>query len=207
MQKSEKFIWYLLTTALFVCNVFAFINLYKKDRLISICTDNWQKSQNKNITLINNFIEWERKCVESENFPLSDQLILKDLEGNSYLLKEKLNQSPILFFRFSGTNCETCIDLEIQRMTQYLSDVKHDKVVILASDKNVDELSYFKKINGIKFEIFLVEKEDIRIPLEQYNIPYLFTLSPDGFTNTVFIPERNESKFSEQYYNLIRKLL
>jgi peroxiredoxin len=174
---------------------------------VSLCSENLGKNQQKNIELTDYFIEREKRCVESENFLLSGQIILRDLDGNSLLLKEKLNQSPILFFRFQGSNCQTCIDIEIKRIAGELRDVNPDKVVILVSDKDVNDLNYFKKINGIKFGIFLIEKEDLRIPMEQYNIPYLFILSPDGFVSSVFIPERNERKFSEQYYGVIKALL
>lgn len=207
MPKNEKFTCYLLVICLIIFNVWAFVNLNNKTKLISLCSENWEKSQLKNIDLTNYFIERERRCVESDNFSLSGRLILKDLQGNSLLLQEKLSQPPILLFRFSGSNCQTCIDKEIKRIVQYLNDVNPVKVVILVSDKDINELNYFKKVNGIKFEIFLVEKEEINIPMEQYNIPYLFILSPEGFTNSVFIPERNENKFSEQYYNIIKKVL
>ena len=161
----------------------------------------------KNIDLTNYFFERERRCIESENFLLSEQITIKDMVGNFHPFSEKLKRSPILIFRFWGSNCQTCIDTEIQRMVQSLTEVDPDKVIILVSDKNVNDLSYFKKVNRVKFEILLVEKEDIKIPMEQYNIPYLFILSPDGFINSVFIPERNENKFSEQYYSLIKKIL
>ncbi|MGV8139389.1 MAG: hypothetical protein AB2L20_29695 [Mangrovibacterium sp.] len=207
MQKNGKFIWFLLVICLVLYNVFAIINLYNKSKIATLCSENWQKSQLKNLDLTNYFFERERRCVESENFLLSGQITLKDMVGNSLPLREKLEQSPILFFRFWGSNCQTCIDREIQRMVRHLTEVDPNKVIILVSGKDVNDLSYFKKVNRVKFEIFLVEKGDIKIPMEQYNIPYLFILSPSGFTNSVFIPERNENKLSEQYYSLIKKIL
>ncbi len=92
-------------------------------------------------------------------------------------------------------------------MTEFLRDLSPEKVVILVSDKNLQDLSYLKKVKKINFEIYLVKKEEIIIPLEQYNIPYSFILTPEGFINSVFIPELNEKKFSEQYYTLIKSIL
>ena len=92
-------------------------------------------------------------------------------------------------------------------MVKYLNNVNPSKIIILVSDKDIKDLNYFRKVNGIDFEIFLVEKDKILIPMEKYNIPYFFVLTSDGCTNSVFIPEKNENRFSEQYYNIIKKVI
>jgi len=205
---DRKTIGYLfLVSILVIGNIFIVLKINKKNQTIATCAKNWQKCTEKNEYLINYFIEREKKCIESENFHISELIELKGLDDNVYPLSEKLNKSPILVFRFTGSQCQTCINTEIERMTEFLRDLSPEKVVILVSDKNLQDLSYLKKVKKINFEIYLVKKEEIIIPLEQYNIPYSFILTPDGFINSVFIPELNEKKFSEQYYTLIKSIL
>lgn len=206
-MEGRKTFWFLLIILILGCNVLILINQNKKNSQISIFKANWQKSEQRNTTLIDYFLEREKKCIESENINLFGQLIIKDLYDNEYFLKDKLDQSPKLFFRFSASNCQTCIDIEMQRLVRHLAKVDPLKVIVLASDKNIKDLNYLKKVNNINFQIFIVKKEQVFIPLEKYNIPYLFLLTANRVTSSVFIPERNESRFSEQYYSIIEDIL
>ncbi len=69
------------------------------------------------------------------------------------------------------------------------------------------DLEYLKKINHINFEIYHIEREQLRLPINEYKIPFLFLITQEGLVFSVFIPELYEERFSDDYYEHVRNLI
>ncbi|TGV03451.1 hypothetical protein [Flavivirga rizhaonensis] len=145
------------------------------------------------------------KESENENLILDQNTKFLDIEGN--LIKAKdLFKSNSVVLRYSETNCEACINAEINTLLKNNSDLKNS-IVLIASYRNSRDLyvyykEYEKKgISNIK--MFLLLDKSLNIPIEKLNKPYYFCIDSNLRMSNFFIPQENKPQLSESYLQII----
>lgn len=137
----------------------------------------------------------------NSNTKLNDKMI-RDLSGNEILLSNAIAGNSFLFIRFSELNCNECITYILNK-TRRLSVQKgySDKIVLLATYKEVRNLKILIKDMQLTFPVYLID--GLNIPCEEINYPYCFVSDSSLHANQVFIPDRSESKMTNLYFDLI----
>jgi len=53
------------------------------------------------------------------------------------------------------------------------------------------------------FRIYNLKEEQLNIPIDRLNIPYVFLIDSSGNIIMLNIPEKTKPEFSEQFYNVV----
>lgn len=202
-------IWHtsILCVLILGSNIYLLTIIFIKNKELSTCVSKKDiLTKNKN-NIKDYFLERNYKSTTSEGLFVSDTITVEGLNNKRYRLLQLIDNSFSLIFRFDESNCKTCVETEIERLKEYIVDIDEGNVLILVSGMNVRDVKYFKLANNINFAMYLIAKTQLNLPLEEYNIPYIFLLSSSGLTRSVFIPELYEKRFSDDYYEHVKKLM
>lgn len=131
-----------------------------------------------------------------------DEKVIKDLDGNEILFSQIVGCKPILFIRFSELNCNECITYILNKVRRLSIQKEYsDKVILLASYNDIRNLKMLINNMQLTFPVYLVN--EINLPCEEINYPYCFICDNSLIANQVFVPDKNESKMTNLYFNLI----
>ena len=129
---------------------------------------------------------------------------VKDEQGNKISVAELLNGSHKIIFRYSELNCNLCIEEEIQILQKYINDIGFDNILFFSTYNSTRDLFLFKRINQLQnYRIYNLKEEQLNIPIDRLNIPYVFLIDSSGNIVMLNIPEETKPEFSEQFYNVI----
>ena len=109
------------------------------------------------------------------------------------------NLNNYIFFRFSYSNCQACLDLELLNILQLQKEIRNPKIIILGSfysdtDFNLFQQTYIKTISVIK-----IPRDYFDIPIEKIDVPYFFKIDANLKTTKVFYPDTNSPELSFQW--------
>ncbi len=113
------------------------------------------------------------------NLTLAEDIVLKDLEGNSVNLSHYKGNPAILFFW--TTWCSFCRE-EIKALNQIYPQMKKERIALFGV--NVGELDYkvvrFIKDNAISFRVLLDRNSAAAYGYEVIGVPTYILLDQDG---------------------------
>ena len=161
------------------------------------------------------------KKVSSNKISLFDDLFFREMcylenAGISILNLELLNikdektrmnkvlKNTNVFFRFSDTNCFSCIETILIYIDSVNNEFGNGKITFLTSYKNKEQLKKFLKIKNIKNKIYLVENNKLPYNVEKLNIPYFFILDQYGQTIILFIPDQKYESINKLFFKTLR---
>lgn len=139
-------------------------------------------------------------CTQSEQRFLADPLVYSGTDTASSLrLSEYIGEDTCLVFRFSGQMCDECINFVIKNLKEVFHDYTSPKIILLGTEINsrIKEEFYGKQVVSIS-------KADLGIPIEEYQVPYLFIADREMKAKFVFIPDRSYPEFTDDYLHVIR---
>ncbi|WP_308990454.1 hypothetical protein QLS71_003090 [Mariniflexile litorale] len=139
---------------------------------------------------------------ESEDLVLDKDVKLITLKGDTILAKEVFKQDNIVL-RYSILNCKECIDAELNILINNNSSFSNE-VCLIAYHINRRDMSVFyeelkKKGLTTNVKFFLTSNKGLKIPLENYEIPYYFHIDSNLKMNNFYIPNKDKPKLSEYY--------
>jgi hypothetical protein len=88
-------------------NLFLIFRYQKKTDEFNLCIKAIDDFDQMHSNLKKSILEREYRRVESENISLSKDLLLKDLNGNELKLSDRINDSLLMVYRFTGLNCRS----------------------------------------------------------------------------------------------------
>ncbi len=130
----------------------------------------------------------------------------EDEEQNQHVLSELVLQKPVLVYRYSELNCNTCYETELTSLQHFFANA-HDKVVILCSYQIRKYFTIFKKMNQIVLPIYRIPQDAFSWILEDYNAPYYFVLHPDLTISHIYIPDKVFPERNRQYLESVKWFL
>jgi hypothetical protein len=98
-------------------------------------------------------------------------------------LKDLSKKGETLFFRYSELGCNTCTEEVIELLNTYEIELEY-----LATYRSKTYLNTFKRMNGIKQEVYNVPIGVSLFPLDSLNIPYFFVADSLGNIVDAHIP-------------------
>jgi aryl carrier-like protein len=133
------------------------------------------------------------------NIQIKNQNVYFGLDSLKIIdLKQAVKQHKF-FLYFSSETCTPCIRQTIDLINKVFPRYKNDnKIIFISPDYPVrlKENCYGKKLLTLK-------DETIGIPLEQENVPFLFTLSDDLKINNLHIVNKNDF---QKLFDFLKKL-
>ena len=146
----------------------------------------WLESETDNQRLID--------CILQQNGNKQDSLFLHEIIGNA----------PKLLLRFKETNCDVCIQNELENLIRLASKVDTTNIILLGSFSN----SRARWMRKSSFKIYNIGNQELGLSLDKENIPYYFILDKDFNAKSVFIPFKEFPDLTNKYFELIcRKYL
>ena len=150
----------------------------------------------------------------------SKQIFQKDENPQDFLLREQLMfelsesikipdqyiDKDGLFFIFSGNMCHSCIEQELDQLFTHC-DNKLSKTYFICFTDDIQVLKRFNKIYKLPNVEIITSKHDWGFNIEEYDIPIVFIKKSKHSISHIFIPNKQNTRFSEQYYKLWSKIL
>jgi len=134
------------------------------------------------------------ECIKLNN---PHVYIGNNLENNIKLFD--LVNEECLVFRFSGEACNVCVDFILEKIKSRFLDFKDNKRILLVGSNINDRVkeSYYGK------QILSYSSEDLGIPFEEFNIPFLFIIDNDRICKMIFVPEKALPELTDLYLDTI----
>ena len=166
--------------------------------ILVLCSCKQNKNQNKLVSanyeaLVLNTIEV--LTIDNSSLKIKDQKVFWGNDSINYTMLSEISANK-LFFYFSEQTCTPCIEQTVELIAQHFPDYlkDNDEVVFISPDciKRFRENCYGKKL-------LVFEDTVIDIPLEEENIPFIFTLSKDMRISNLHIVNKNDFKITADY--------
>jgi len=111
-----------------------------------------------------------------------------------------LVEGKCLVYRFSGAECNLCIDHVIASLREVFHDYEsNDRIMLVGSNLNRRVLQgYYGK------DVLYLKGDRLGLPAEEYNMPCLFILDEKGKSELAFIPEKSFPEMTLAYLKDIR---
>ena len=141
------------------------------------------------------FNELYKSSITNESVDLINPVIYIGNDTANKMNLFDLVRGKCLVFRFSGEACNLCIDFVINKLKSTFSDfAENDRILLIGSNINerVKEKYYGKQI--ISFV-----SQNLGLPFEEYNTPFLFIIDRDRITKMFFIPEKSLPELTDIY--------
>lgn len=142
----------------------------------------------------NNTIE----AIKLENNEISPTAKIYDEQHQQYQIGREGKKT--LYFRLFEQNCVRCLTEYIKTLDDFCSKNHLDyKLISNFSSKN--SLKIFKTSGNIKSPVMTC---DTLLKNENVDLPYFFTLSPDGRVDKIFMPQEGMDRYETMYLNSIK---
>lgn len=172
-----------------------------------------ERIKHSQIEFYNSMCKIDTLMVHKFNFELNCQtmgMFAKDIDcwmkNEQILLSEMVSDKPVLVYRYSDVNCNTCIEAEIE-VLQKIFKTNLQSVLILCS-YNIDKDFYtFKKVNKINCPIYRIGHNSFNWAPEEYKNPYCFVLHPGLQVSDFYVPDKSFPQMNEIYLNGIKRLI
>ncbi len=140
-----------------------------------------------------------QSSISNECVEIINPLVYKgnDTVNKNYFFD--LIRDKTLVFRFSGEACNTCIEFALEGLKKKFVDfATNDRILLIGSSINerIKEHYYGKPV--ISFY-----SSNLGIPIEEYNIPFMFIADKDRIVKMIFVPEKTMPELYELYLNTV----
>jgi hypothetical protein len=124
------------------------------------------------------------------------------------LLSDMVKDKPLLIYKFSGNNCNTCyIDILTKLQSELPDNFGFDKIRALCSQLTERDLLILKRTYKIKFPIYIIPSKSFDWIVEENNVPYFFVLCPDMKILHIYVPNKDYPELTQKYIEDVKKFL
>jgi len=141
--------------------------------------------------------------IESEDEEIDENIEVKIESGTSIRYADLVSTGPKLILRYSELHCDMCIDHSLEYLKRIAASIGKENILILASYKSQRDLSIFKRINKLDFPVYKIAKSGLKIPIEQYSIPYVFIADKTLHVKNLHILNKDIEEMSEIFLSII----
>jgi len=139
----------------------------------------------------------------------SEDCIIKNVTGTlknneTTELKSQIAEGMKLVFRYNENNCNVCVEQALLPLMKYSPEIGIENILILTTYQNVRILQVYlnKYAPGIK--VFNTS-ENLEIPIENWDTPYFFVTDKSLKAQSVFIPAKEISGYTQEYLGIIQR--
>ncbi|MCQ0110917.1 hypothetical protein [Zhouia amylolytica] len=202
----KKYRYYIPIVVLFVvlC-LFIYVQKVKYERNIRSLNDvstklvnmsNFNDSLQMNLSKRSNIraIELANQGKEiNTNIPLQS-------DGTHALVLGEIIKKNDLVFVFSKNNyCKTCIDLQLELISEVFKEDAENKIKIFANNYTKDDLKVLKDTLNLNFEIYGILNDDLVLLGNSQSFPFYFRVDEGFKMKDIFIPAGDMKELSRNY--------
>lgn len=110
-----------------------------------------------------------------------------------------------LVFKFSPSNCSTCIQSGFAAFRKIAKNISNDQIIIITDKTNRREIRALANSMNLDYPIYLADDKDFNNILQKENIPFTFIIDKDLRMKDLFIPMKELPDYSDMYYRIIWK--
>lgn len=178
---KHGFYWIALIFML-ACNLMLFYRLIQKR---TVNKDLKAYIRNNDMEVQGNYI-----LYESLGASLEEIYLYRDCSKDSISINN-LVAEPHLLFRYNIEACTPCIQNVISAIKEVFPNYENNKKIIFSCKGLKPKLN--TKFNG-KMHYSFTENASMMLPIEKYDIPYLFVLDKDLNLKFLFVVSSKENK-------------
>lgn len=202
IKKRIEFIYLSIICITLFLTSYSISNNIKLGKNLSICNKEIVGYKERVHFLLKTTSSREYLQLKAGSTELNLNARLTSINSDTITLYELIGEKDKLFFRISENSCGACIEMEMDILEQNVIKIGLNKIIILASYKNLRHLKLFKQ--KLKHDIAIYNlTEPIGFPNELGDTPFLFVIDSFQEVEFVFIPEKTLPKLSEQYYSFL----
>ncbi|HNX84362.1 MAG TPA: hypothetical protein PKK03_07895 [Bacteroidales bacterium] len=142
-----------------------------------------------------------KASIENECIELGNPIVYPGKRIEEQVPLFDIVDQECLVFRFSGAACDVCVDFVLEKIKNRFSDFSSNpRILLIGSNLNprVKEDYYGKSVLSYA-------SDDLGIPFEEYQIPFLFILDRDRTCKMIFIPEKALPELTDLYLDTVLK--
>jgi len=139
--------------------------------------------------------------IQNELADLRDPSVYIGKDSQKSISLSEIVEKPTLVFRFSGEECNVCIEFVVKELKRTFPDfAKNDRIILLGSGVNarLKENYYGKPVTNLSFD-------DLGLPFEQYRTPFLFIIDNDKKCKMMFVPDKSFPNVTRFYLETVKE--
>ncbi|TDX00496.1 hypothetical protein [Dinghuibacter silviterrae] len=154
---------------------------------------------------VSELTKYDSLTYKSDDYQLDGDLELKGLDGKSVRLKSLLKSGPKLIFRYSEINCNVCYQKVLDELSALIKKIGPQNILIITSYYNQRELYNFMRVNNISQNVFNIGTASLGLPIEKYDVPFLFMADQSLKTKVLFVPYKRNPGLTKQYFLSVKE--
>ena len=191
----------LLSFTIVIITIIFFVQeIMSKDRGIKTLTEQKEESE-QIISLLSGNMKMHYTYADQQ----LEDMILRDESRNEIQLSKLLEGKETLVFKFSSSNCSTCIQSGFSALRKIAKIIPRERLIILADKSNRREVKALSNSMGLDYPIYLVDDNAFSHILRDENVPFVFIIGEDLRMKDLFIPMKELPDYSDMYYRIIWK--
>jgi len=138
--------------------------------------------------------------IENEMSDLRDPYVYSGKDSQKKMELSCKIKKPALVFRFSGEECNNCIEFVIKELKRTFPDFAgNDRVILLVSGINERQKEdyYGKPVTNLYLD-------DLGLQFEKFSTPFLFILDNDKKCKMMFVPDKSFPELTKFYLETIK---
>lgn len=135
-----------------------------------------------------------------------ENIDLYDITGKKIELKNFLNVKEKILVKFSSLECSDCIEHIVKSIKLVEQDIEEKKIMFLGYFHNDKEFLTFKKLNIIDYKVLKIAKNNLDLPTDYLNEPYIILIDSTLKIKRIFVPNRTNPKRTYLFFkNILNK--
>lgn len=191
----------LIIVALIGINIYILINFYQFKNRATLVIEALNSDSKGILPLKVNL----SAVIKNNNKQLNEAKV-KDSLGNIHSLQNyfKQQQKRILVCRFSEYCCSSCVDYAIKYLLEKKDSIGQENILFLGGQTNNRLFNREKKLYGIH-QMNVGNCTDLGLSIEKISYPYFLVIDSTLKVLNVFVPEKKNESFNNEYFDLILK--
>lgn len=138
----------------------------------------------------------------NETAKLNDAYVYYGTNRDSAMhLSSIVADNHYLVLRFSGFTCEPCILFAVEKLKRHFPDFDTNHRIILLASNVPDRLKkdYYGK------PLYSFPDDQLLMPFDQHNVPYMFVLDSHMECRLFFVPESSQPRLTDFYLKTVKE--
>ncbi|WP_157716155.1 hypothetical protein [Roseivirga echinicomitans] len=112
--------------------------------------------------------------------------------------------NELAILRINDSNCGLCIEVELEEILSFKTKLGTNQIAVFATFKSERNLKLMTNgLSGSGIPIFTIDYGELKLPVDEVNAPYYFTINSNHIVNHTFVPIRGIKPLNESYFNAI----
>jgi len=120
-------------------------------------------------------------------------------------LKDLVNNSSKLIIRYSNINWGMCNAEDLIDVNHIVGKIGKENIILITAPSHPKHLALFKDTNTISIPVYQFIGENLALPLEAENIPFLFVIDENDNAQYLFAPNLGNIKLTNEYLKHVKE--